>query len=126
MPISAMPITATRYAIDTFVSSDTPFEPHRFADTPIGMGAVARMLDNSSVTPPEEFDRVIRIARKRGIPLQWGTTNGGNDGSEFVRFGVVDVPIGWPLRYSHSPAETIDLRDIVSLANLVHALAVSR
>jgi putative aminopeptidase len=114
------------YAIDTFVSSDTPFEPHRFADAPLGMGPVARMLDNSSVTPPEEFDRLIRIAQQHRIPLQWGTTNGGNDGSEFVRFGVVDVPIGWPLRYSHSPVETIDLRDIVSLSKLVHELAVSR
>ena len=112
-------------AIDTFVSSDTPFEPHRFADTPIGDGAVARMLDNSSVTPPEEFARLVRIAESRHIPLQWGTTNGGNDGSEFVRFGVPDVPIGWPLRYSHSPAEVIDLRDIRSLSQLVAAVAVA-
>ncbi len=114
------------HAIDTFVSSDTPFEPHRFADAPLGMGAVARMLDNSSVTPPQEFDRVIRIAEGHGIPLQWGTTGGGNDGSEFVRFGVADVPIGWPLRYSHSPVETVDLRDIVSLSRIVYQLAVSR
>ncbi|MDE3215540.1 MAG: M20/M25/M40 family metallo-hydrolase, partial [Gemmatimonadota bacterium] len=114
------------YAIDTFVSSDTPFEPHRFADAPIGGGPVARMLDNSSVTPPEEFDALVRLARAHRIPLQWGTTNGGNDGSEFVRFGAVDVPIGWPLRYSHSPAETIDLRDVVSLSRLVHELAAGR
>ena len=113
-------------AIDTFVSSDTPFEPHRFADTPIGDGPVARMLDNSSVTPPEEFARLVRIAESHHIPLQWGTTNGGNDGSEFVRFGVADVPIGWPLRYSHSPAEVIDLRDVRALSDLVRAMAVAR
>ncbi|MGH7690060.1 MAG: M20/M25/M40 family metallo-hydrolase, partial [Gemmatimonadaceae bacterium] len=112
-------------AIDTFVSSDTPFEPHRFADAPIGDGPVARMLDNSSVTPPQEFARLVRIAESHHIPLQWGTTNGGNDGSEFVRFGVPDVPIGWPLRYSHSPAETIDLRDIRALSDLVRAVAVA-
>ena len=112
-------------AVDTFVSSDSPIETSRFADTPIGDGAVARMLDNSSVTPPEEFARLVRIANANHIPLQWGTTNGGNDGSEFVRFGVPDVPIGWPLRYSHSPAEVIDLRDIRSLSNLVRAMAVA-
>jgi putative aminopeptidase FrvX len=33
------------------------------------------------------------------------------------------VPIGWPLRYSHSPVETIDLRDVVSLARMVMAVA---
>jgi putative aminopeptidase len=110
-------------AVDTFVSSDSPIETSRFADTPIGRGPVARMLDNSSVTPPEEFARLIRIAERHHIPLQWGTTNGGNDGSEFVRFGVPDVPIGWPLRYSHSPAEVIDLRDVRALSELVRAMA---
>jgi putative aminopeptidase FrvX len=35
----------------------------------------------------------------------------------------VDVPIGWPLRYSHSPAEVIDLKDLVSLADVVRAAA---
>jgi putative aminopeptidase FrvX len=38
----------------------------------------------------------------------------------------VNVPIGWPLRYSHSPAEVIDLRDVRSLARLVAALAQAR
>jgi putative aminopeptidase FrvX len=111
------------YAVDTFVSSDSPLESPRFALAPIGAGAVVRALDNSSATPPAETDRVVRIARDAGIPLQVGTTNGGNDGSEFVRYGAVDVPISWPLRYSHSPAEVIDLVDVRSLARLVAALA---
>jgi putative aminopeptidase len=113
------------HAVDTFVSADSPLETERFAVAPIGAGAVLRALDNSSVTPPEEIDRVARIARAAGIPLQIGTTNGGNDGSAFTRQGAVDVPISWPLRYSHSPAEVIDLRDLRSLARLVAALALA-
>jgi len=31
--------------------------------------------------------------------------------------------MGWPLRYSHSPAEVIDLKDLVSLADIVRAVA---
>jgi len=58
-----------------------------------------------------------------GIPLQVGTTNGGNDGSVFGAYGVPDVPLGWPLRYSHSPVEVIDLRDLLQLAELVRAAA---
>ena len=111
------------YAIDTFVSSDSPLESSRFAGTRIGDGAVSRALDNSSVTPPDDVDRLVRIARTARIPLQVGTTNGGNDGSELARYGAVDVPMGWPLRYSHSPAEVIDLRDVRSLARLVAAVA---
>ncbi len=111
------------HAVDTFVSADSPLEQPTFAVAPIGRGAVARALDNSSVTPPAVLDTLVRVARARGIALQVGTTNGGNDGSMFVPYGVVDVPLSWPLRYSHSPAEVIDLRDLVSLGDLVRAVA---
>ena len=111
------------HAVDTFVSSDSPLESRRFAYAPIGQGALIRALDNSSVTPPDEIDRVLRIARGASIPLQAGVTNGGNDGSEFARYGALDVSLAWPLRYSHSPAEVIDLRDLRSLSRIVAAVA---
>ncbi|HET7584716.1 MAG TPA: M20/M25/M40 family metallo-hydrolase [Gemmatimonadaceae bacterium] len=110
------------YAIDTFVSSDSPLDDHRFANALVGHGPVVRAVDNSSVTPPTEVDRVLRIAHSANIPIQVGTTNGGNDGSAFTKYGVVDVPIGWPLRYSHSPAEVVDLGDIVGLGRIVAAV----
>ncbi len=111
------------HAVDTFVSADSPLEMQTFAVAPIGKGAVARALDNSSVTPAATLDTLARVARNRGVALQIGTTNGGNDGSMFVPYGVVDVPLAWPLRYSHSPAEVIDLKDLVSLADMVRAVA---
>jgi putative aminopeptidase FrvX len=113
------------HAIDTFVSADSPLESRRFAYAPIGQGALVRALDNSSVTPPDEIGRAQRIARAAGIPLQTGVTNGGNDGSEFARLGAVNVSLAWPLRYSHSPAEIMDLRDLRSLSRIVAALAKS-
>jgi putative aminopeptidase FrvX len=111
------------HAIDTFVSADSPLERLNFAVAPLGRGPVARALDNSSVTPPAYVDSLAQLAKARGLPLQIGTTNGGNDGSAFSDWGVPDVPIGWPLRYSHSPAEVVDLRDVVGLARLVGAIA---
>jgi putative aminopeptidase FrvX len=113
------------HAVDTFVSSDSPLESTRFADAVLGAGAALRALDNSSVTPPGDVARAVRIAAASGIPLQVGTTNGGNDGSAFVPWGAVDVPVGWPLRYSHSPAELVDLRDVHALARMVAALALA-
>jgi putative aminopeptidase FrvX len=111
------------HAIDTFVSADSPLEPQSFAVAPIGRGPVARALDNSSVTPPALVDSLARLAQAGKLPLQIGTTNGGNDGSAFAAWGVPDVPIGWPLRYSHSPAELIDLRDVVHLGDIIQAIA---
>ena len=35
----------------------------------------------------------------------------------------INVPLGWPLRYSHTAVEVADLRDLESLARMVVALA---
>jgi len=111
------------HALDTFVSSDAPLEIRTFADQALGLGPVARAVDNSSVTPAADVDSLVALARARRILLQVGTSNGGNDGSMFTRFGVPDVAYGWPLRYSHSPAEVLDLRDLAAMADLTQAIA---
>jgi len=111
------------FAIDTFVSSDSPIESKRFADAEIGKGFVIRAADNSNIAPREYVDRVVKLANENKIPVQYGVTGGGNDGAVFVRYGAVNVPLGWPLRYSHSPGEVIDTRDYDALAKIVAVLA---
>lgn len=64
-----------------------------------------------------------QIARSHSIPVQYGVTGGGNDGAAFQRYGATDVALSWPLRYSHSPGEVIDMRDMDALANITTALA---
>jgi putative aminopeptidase FrvX len=113
------------FSVDTFVSSDSPAEMTRFAYAPLGQGAVIRGLDNSAVAAPSEIERILAIARAQGIPLQVGATNGGTDGSDFVRYGTVHVSLSWPGRYSHSPVEVLDLRDLQALELLIHALATT-
>ena len=41
----------------------------------------------------------------------------------FTRYGAVDIPLGWPLRYAHSAAEVIDTRDVDALSKIVAVLA---
>jgi len=113
------------FAVDTFVSSDSPIESKRFADAEIGKGFVIRAVDNSNIVPTDLVEKVIKLARANQIPVQYGVTGGGNDGSAFVRYGSLDIPLGWPLRYSHSPAEVIDTRDVDSLARIITAIAKS-
>jgi putative aminopeptidase len=113
------------YSVDTLVSSDSPVETTRFAHAPLGQGAVIRGLDNASVAPPAELDRVVNIARTHSIPLQVNATNGGTDGSDFVRYGVLHLGLSWPGRYSHSPVEVLDLRDLQALERLVYAIATA-
>ncbi|HWZ99898.1 MAG TPA: M20/M25/M40 family metallo-hydrolase [Candidatus Dormibacteraeota bacterium] len=111
------------FAIDTFVSSDSPLEVKRFGDAEIGKGFVVRAVDNSNVVPLEYVDRVVKLARENKIPVQYGVTGGGNDGAVFTRYGSVDVALGWPLRYSHSPGEVIDTKDADALGKIVTVLA---
>jgi putative aminopeptidase len=113
------------YAIDTFVSSDTPLELPTFALAPLGKGPVLRGLDNSTVVPRVERERVIRAARAANIPLQLGTTQGSTDGSAIGLFGAPNIGISWPGRYSHTPGEVLDLRDLDELSKLVKVLATT-
>jgi putative aminopeptidase FrvX len=111
------------FAVDTFVSSDSPIESKRYADAEIGKGFVIRAVDSSNIVPSDLVEKTIKLAHANQIPVQYGVTGGGNDGSAFVRYGSVDIALGWPLRYSHSPAEVIDTRDVDSLARIITVIA---
>ena len=89
----------------------------------IGKGFVVRAVDNSNIVCSELVEKVLKLARANQIPAQYGVTSGGNDGAAFVRYGSVDIALGWPLRYSHSPAEVIDTRDLDSLARIIAVIA---
>ncbi len=110
------------FAVDTFVSTDSPVESKRLAFLPVGSGAVVRAIDSSSVVPKTEIRKVLALARKRGIPVQVGNSRGGNDGSVFLAGGAVDIPLSWPGSYAHSLIEKIDRRDLEALTDLILAL----
>jgi len=110
------------FAIDTFVSTDSPLESKRFAYLPVGKGAVVRAIDSSNVTPKTEIRKVLAIARRRAIPIQAGNSRGGNDGSVFLPGGAIDIPLSWPGSYAHSLIEKIDRRDLEALSNLILAI----
>ena len=115
----------TAFAVDTFVSTDTPVDIQRLAGAKLGDGAVLRILDSRTIVPPHVADRIIAIARDAKIPLQLGTTSGGTDSSAFSAGGAIDVGISWPGRYSHSPVEVMDARDVDALVKLIVALSKS-
>jgi putative aminopeptidase FrvX len=111
------------FAVDTFVSTETPVDVQHLAYAKLGAGAVLRGMDSRTVAPPETIDRIVSLARQAGVPLQIGVTLGGTDASTFSSRGAIDVGLSWPGRYSHSPVEVIDRRDLESLARLIATLA---
>jgi putative aminopeptidase FrvX len=110
------------FAIDTFVSSDTPLENKRFGDAVLGKGAVLRSIDTSNVTPKIQIQRLAKLASARGIPIQICNSRGGNDGSVFVTDGAVDIPLSWPGVHAHSFIEKIDKGDLEAMTKLIAAI----
>jgi putative aminopeptidase FrvX len=111
------------HAVDTFVSSDSPIESKRFADARLGAGAVFRAMDNGYLAPRELIDRFLGLAARHQIPVQVGFTGGATDGMAFLADGPAMLPFSWPGRYSHSPVEVADLRDLEALVDLIVAAA---
>ena len=110
------------YPIDTFVSSDAPQESPGFGYCPLGQGAVIRVLESINFARRDLVQEVHALADRRHIPIQEGMTVGGTDGLEFMNYGIPSVPLSWPGRYSHSPVEVLDYRDMNSLVRLLEAL----
>ncbi len=110
------------FAVDTFVSTDAPLDDKRFARIPLGEGVVIRGMDSSTIAPRLEMEKVMAVARKRGIPYHLGNTRGGTDGTRFIPEGAVCIPLSWPGTYSHSFIEKIHRKDLQSLTDLVVAL----
>ena len=114
---------STVYPVDTFVSSDAPRESQSTAYAPLGSGFVIRVVESINFAPAERVSRVHELALAHDIPVQLGMTSGGTDGQPWLAKGIPSMPISWPGRYSHSPIEVLDLRDLDSLVRIVVALA---
>lgn len=111
------------FAVDMFVSSESPLETGRYGNQPLGKGFVVRAVDFSHIDPPGDVARVVALARAHHIPVQYGVTGGGNDAAVYTRYGSNAVALGWPTKYSHSPAEQSDTRDIYGLSRICTVLA---
>ncbi len=110
------------YPIDTYVSSDDPVDPKIFANCPLGNGAVIRVLESINFVSRENLNYVQSLALKNNIKMQYGMTAGGTDGQAFLKYDIPSVPLSWPGRYSHSPVEMMDFRDINNLVLLLKAI----
>jgi len=107
------------FAIDTFVSTDSPLENKRFGNAILGQGAVIRAIDSSNIVPKNEIRRIAALAKRYVIPIQIANSRGGNDGSVFVPEGAVDIPLSWPGTSAHSFVEKIYRSDLEALTKLL-------
>ena len=110
------------YPIDTYVSSADPYLGESFADCTLGNGAVIRVLESINIVSRANLKNMQSLAKENNIKVQYGMTSGGTDGQPFLGYGIPSVPLSWPGRYSHSPIEIMDYRDLNNLVLLIRAI----
>ncbi|WP_448521207.1 M42 family metallopeptidase [Pseudothermotoga sp.] len=107
------------YAVDSFACCSS-----LTGDVTVGKGPVLRMLDNSAFASYELMKEILNLAEKHDLPVQVGVTGGGTDGSVAMEFGAKMVPVTLAVRYLHTPAEYISIKDLKNLIELLTVLIV--
>ena len=77
-----------------------------------GNGSVLRLIDNRCISSFKFAKFVIELSKEFNIPIQIYATGGTTDALELQEMNVHVLPIGIPLKYSHSPVELVCIKDI--------------
>jgi len=108
--------------VDTCSASDIPGVASHFSQIRMGGGPVIRFIDNRAIATPGLVAFVRRIAEERGIVIQMGISGGSTDGAMAQAGGAAMVPLGFPIRYTHSPVECVSLKDVEEMVRLLESL----
>lgn len=111
------------FAVDTMTTNDAPMSGDTFEKVMIGGGPAMRMFDNAAIASPKVRKMLEEIAKANKIPLQYGTGGGSTDGAAMQDFGSLMMPIGIPMRYTHSPTECASISDMQNASKLVVKVA---
>ncbi len=110
------------YAIDTMTSGMMPGVAFHLSPVKIGEGPVLRFVDRRGVASEFLREKISRIARENGIPLQLGITGGSTDAAVAFNHGLRSIAICVPVKYTHSPVEMVHLADVKNTLDLLEKI----
>jgi endoglucanase len=93
----------------------------------VGHGVVLSCATNGFLVPRAIQNAMRTVAERRHVPYQWGVARGGSSDASAAHMAGAGVPtmdLGLPRRYSHSPVELLDLRDIAAAITFAEAVIV--
>jgi endoglucanase len=115
-------------ALDVGLTGDLPSAD--LDDIPVRLGSGPTIVHQDSEIHYSRFvtDALIETAEHNDIRVQHAVfQNYASDGAAFIRQGIPTALIAFAARYTHSPFETIDERDLVACVQLLKAhLTASR
>jgi putative aminopeptidase len=117
--------------VDTFPAAGTPDTRHLAYTASIGQGALIAPAtgsgDRGFLMPRAARDAMIAAAQHAGVPYQLAVTGGGMTDAAAAHLaggGIATLQVNIPRRYSHSPVELLDLRDLAAALALVEELVL--
>jgi putative aminopeptidase FrvX len=116
--------------IDIAVSGDTP-DLRPLSDIRMGAGPTVNFYSfhsrgtlNGLLPHPALVRGVLGAAERAGIAVQRATMFGGLTDASYVQLvgkGTASIDLGFPARFTHTPIESCDLRDVADLVALLAA-----
>ena len=114
-------------SLDVTLSGDTRDLDHRY-ETALGQGACVQLYSfhgrgtlNGTLSHEPLFRHVKETARRLGMEFQRFAAVGLLTDASYLQLegnGIACLEMGYPARYTHSPVEVCDLRDLSALSAL--------
>ncbi|MFN8594397.1 MAG: M20/M25/M40 family metallo-hydrolase [Thermomicrobiales bacterium] len=109
-------------ALDVGLTGDIPGPDKRDFPCRLGAGPMVVYQDASCHYSHKFCDELVAAGRRAEVPVQRAVfQNYGSDGAELIRRGVETALLTYPTRYTHSPIETVDERDLEQSVDLLVA-----
>lgn len=110
------------FILDNGLAGDIPTVSYAHMPVRLGGGPALVHRDSSAHYSRRLLRELRGIADREGIPVQDAVLyHYHSDGSNLIRQGVETVLLAPPIRYSHSPFETVDPSDLDAAARLLVA-----
>lgn len=112
--------------LDVGLTGDIPGPDERDFPCKLGGGPTLVYQDMSCHYSRRLTNSLAKTAASMDMPVQRAIfQNYGSDGASLLRRGVEVALLTYPTRYTHSPIETVDLRDVEQCVDLLVAFAAS-
>lgn len=113
--------------LDVGLVGDNPGPDERDFPNRLGAGPAVVYQDMSAHYSRKLSDRLLAVARTNDIPVQRAIYQQyGSDAAALIRRGIEAALLTYPTRYTHSPVESVDERDLNGLVDLIVAFATTK
>jgi endoglucanase len=110
------------FVIDNGLAGDIPTVSEAHVPVRLGMGPALVHRDSSVHYSRRLIAELRAAAAGAGIPVQDVVLyHYSSDGAHLARQGMETLLVAPPIRYSHSPFEAVDVRDVEATVALFHA-----